>query len=196
MVNVIIDNIDIIDTKEHQFWVQDKGWTIAGELKSGDILVNQDGTTTTVDVIWFEKLQSLVTVYNFEVEDWHNYYVGPTRILVHNECWIKGTGEVAEWTNHGFKHFAPKNMSWKNVVKSTKSGPAKYLKGAEIEALERMVWKNGTDVTNGKTWKVMEFDEVIGASLGKETKYMRVEFSSGTIHGHPITKSEYNKLLK
>ena len=87
-------------------------------------------------------------------------------------------------------------MSWKNVVKSTKNGPAKYLHGTDIEALERMVWEQGIDVTNGKMWKVMKFDDAIGATVSKETKYMRVEFSSGTIHGHPITKSEYNKLLK
>lgn len=51
-------------------------------------------------------------------------------------------------------------------------------------------------VTNGKTWKVMELDDVIGASGGSETNYMRVEMSGGTIHGHPITKAEYLKLTK
>lgn len=59
-----------------------------------------------------------------------------------------------------------------------------------------MAWENGTDVTNGKTWKVMEFDEVIGATSGKETMYVRVEYSGGTIHGHPITLEEFNKQLK
>lgn len=117
-------------------------------------------------------------------------------LLKASKAKFEGTSKAVEWTNHGFKHFAPKNMSWKNVVKSTKNGPAKYLHGTDIEALERMVWEHGTDVADRKTWKVMGFDDIIGATTGKETKYMRVEFSSGTIHGHPITKSEYNKLLK
>ena len=87
-------------------------------------------------------------------------------------------------------------MSWKDIIKSTKNGPAKYNLGTDIEVLERMVWEKGTPVTNGKTWKVMEFDDVIGAIGGAKTNYMIVEMSGGTIHGYPITKSEYLKLTK
>ncbi|MBQ6568541.1 MAG: hypothetical protein IJL80_15965 [Treponema sp.] len=39
------------------------------------------------------------------------------------------------------------------------------------------------------------FDNVIGASNGKETRFMRIENSNGTIHGHPISEVEYKKLL-
>lgn len=42
----------------------------------------------------------------------------------------------------------------------------------------------------------MEFDDIIGASEGKNTKFMRVEMSSNTIHGHPISESEFKKLTK
>lgn len=108
----------------------------------------------------------------------------------------KGLNEAIKWTNHGYKHFPQKNMSWKDIIKSTKNGPAKYKPGIDIEALERMVWEKGTPVTNGKIRKYMEFDDIIGASAGAETKYMRVEMSGGTIHGHPITESEYKKLIK
>lgn len=90
----------------------------------------------------------------------------------------------------------PDGKTWKDIVKSTKSGPAKYLPDTDVEAFERSAWESGQDVTNGKTWGVMQFDHVIGASEGQETQFMRVEFSGGTIHGHPITQSEYNKLLK
>lgn len=46
-------------------------------------------------------------------------------------------------------------------------------------------------VTNGK-----KYDEIIGATGGKETQYVRIENSANTIHGHPISESEYLKLLK
>lgn len=111
-------------------------------------------------------------------------YVGP------------GPNPKVKWTNHGYKHFAPNNISWKAVIKSTKSGPAKYLQGADVEAIERFVWANGKSVTSGKEWKVYKFDQIVGASLGKETQYIRVEYSGGTIHGHPITEAEYKKLTK
>ena len=108
-------------------------------------------------------------------------------------------GKVAEvgWTSHGYKHFPNKNMKWGEIVKSTKSGPAKYSPEIKnVQAFERDAWKTGIPVTNGKSWKVKSYDSVIGAASGKETKYVRIEMSGGTIHGHPISESEYHKLIK
>lgn len=88
-------------------------------------------------------------------------------------------------------------MSWKQVIKSTKSGPAKYHTSiVDIEAFEREAWSTGIPVTNEKNWKVKKYDTIIGATEGKETYYVRIECSADTIHGHPISESEYNKLLK
>lgn len=42
----------------------------------------------------------------------------------------------------------------------------------------------------------MEFDNIIGASEGKVTNFVRVENSGNTIHGHPISESEFKKLTK
>lgn len=86
-------------------------------------------------------------------------------------------------------------MNWGDVVKSTQSGPAKYKYGVDIEKIERFVWREGNSVINGKSWKVFECDNIVGASSGVETKFMRVEMSANTIHGHPILYSEYKKLL-
>ena len=33
-----------------------------------------------------ELLEAPITVYNFEVEDFHTYYVGSASVLVHNKC--------------------------------------------------------------------------------------------------------------
>ena len=89
----------------------------------------------------------------------------------------KGSNEAIKWRNHGYKYFPQKNMSCKDIIKSTKNGPAKYKPGIDTEALERMVWKKGTSLTNGKTQKVMEFSYIIGASAGSGIKYMGVEMS-------------------
>ncbi|WP_248805111.1 RHS repeat domain-containing protein, partial [Pseudomonas sp. MWU13-2100] len=102
----------------------------------------------------------------------------------------------AQWTNHGNKHVAPK-APWPSVVKSTANGgAAKYLPGTDIESLERYAFKNGQDVNNGKPWKVIDMGETIGANDGKETRYMRVELSANTIHGHPISEESFKKLTK
>ena len=105
-------------------------------------------------------------------------------------------GDV-NWTDHGHKHFPGKNKSWKDIVKSTKNGPAKYSPDIKyIEAFEREAWETGTPVTNGKNWKVKKYNDIIGATGGKETQYIRIENSANIIHGHPIFESEYLKLLK
>ncbi|UZE09708.1 RHS repeat protein [Pseudomonas sp. B21-053] len=101
-----------------------------------------------------------------------------------------------QWTNHGNKHVAPK-APWPDVVKSTANGgKAKYLPGTDIEALERHAFKNGQDVSNGKPWKVIDMGKTIGANDGKETRFMRVELSANTIHGHPISEDAFKKLTK
>jgi Domain of unknown function (DUF4157) len=104
--------------------------------------------------------------------------------------------KALSWTAHGGKHVPNPRLKWPDIVASTKNGPAKYLHGTNIEALERKVFAEGKKVTNGKNWRVMEFPNEIGASEGKSVRWMRVEESANTIHGHPITHEEYLKLLR
>ncbi|MFC1894875.1 hypothetical protein ACFLYH_02905 [Candidatus Dependentiae bacterium] len=119
----------------------------------------------------------------------------------------KNVGEVGkqevQWIDHRSKHVPPKGISWKKIVESTANkGKAKYHPNLRnhIEHFEREAWETGTIVltpqNSNKTWKVKAFDFVCGASEGKETKYIRIECSSGVIHGHPIAEREYKKLLK
>lgn len=104
--------------------------------------------------------------------------------------------KVVSWTSHGGKHVPNVKLPWAKIVESTKSGPAKYKPGIDIESFERRIWTEGTKVTNGKTWKVMEFPSEVGASGGKSSRWVRVEESGGTIHGHPIPYEEFLKLSR
>jgi transmembrane sensor len=109
---------------------------------------------------------------------------------------LSAAARAVEWTAHGGKHVAGSRLPWSKVVESTLSGPAKYLHGTNVESLERYVWEHGTQATNGRTWKVMAFGEEIGASNGKPSRWIRVEESGGTIHGHQISEAEFKKLTK
>jgi hypothetical protein len=193
----------ITTTPEHPFYVSSskivgpqqgnlgKNWVGAGHLEIGDKIHTADGSSGIVLSV-VNVVQARV-MYNLEVAGNHDFFVGSSGWLVHNS-----EGEPCKilWTNHGFKHVPQKSIEWPEIIKSTKKGPAKYTHGTDIEKLERSVWDNGTPVTNGKPWKVMEFNSTIGASEGSEVRWMRVEYSGNTIHGHPITESEYKKLLK
>ncbi len=86
LVKVYVDGNVINTTKEHPFYVLDKGWVLAKNLKTGDLLRIADGTAKRVLEIKIDKLETPIKVYNFEVEDWHTYFVSETGVLVHNVC--------------------------------------------------------------------------------------------------------------
>ena len=70
----------------HPFYSPVKGWTSAIDLRAGDILVMLNGEYVVVEQVQHELLESPETTYNFEVEDFHTYYVGKYSILAHNAC--------------------------------------------------------------------------------------------------------------
>ena len=61
-------------TPEHPFYVQDQGWTPAGELKPGDLLATLDGRWLPLESAL--DTWRLATVYNLRVADFHTYFVG------------------------------------------------------------------------------------------------------------------------
>lgn len=71
-------------TDNHPFWVEDRGWVFADELRVGDKLQKADRSTLTIDKVEFVLLDEPVMVYNFTVEDYHTYYVTDLGIWVHN----------------------------------------------------------------------------------------------------------------
>ena len=86
LVRVRVNGEEIITTPEHPFYVPSKGWTGAIHLRAGDILVLQNGKYVIVEQVQHEILEHPIKVYNFEVEDFHTYYVGDSSVLVHNAC--------------------------------------------------------------------------------------------------------------
>ena len=91
LVHVFVGEEEIITTTNHPFYVVGEGFVQAGDLKVGSPLLLLDGTTEKVSRIYVEALQTLVKVYNFEVEDWHTYYVSEEACLVHNSCGVGGS---------------------------------------------------------------------------------------------------------
>jgi len=95
LIHVFVGGKEIVSTAEHPFYVKSQGWTEAKQLCTGDILVLQDGSRIPIEKVQYEMLASPVTVYNFEVADFHTYFVGENAVLVHNIC-------VPEWFKKQF----------------------------------------------------------------------------------------------
>ena len=55
-------------------------------LQEGDILTLEDGRNVTIQRIETTTQNHYITVYNFEVDDFHTYYVSDIGILTHNKC--------------------------------------------------------------------------------------------------------------
>ena len=55
-----------------------------------------NGEHVVLELVQHEILESPVTTYNFEVEDFHTYYVGEENVLVHNKCTRKALIEFTE----------------------------------------------------------------------------------------------------
>jgi RHS repeat-associated protein len=71
----------------HPFWVlrapsQQPAWIVADSMRVGDLVLDLKGEWRKV--LSVKTLEGMQTVYNFEVEDNHDYYVGTTGFLVHN----------------------------------------------------------------------------------------------------------------
>ena len=76
----------IITTPKHPFYVEGRGFVAAGHLAIGNSIVTRAGPSVQVATIeWTGKT---ATVYNFEVSDFHTYFVGSSYggLWVHNDC--------------------------------------------------------------------------------------------------------------
>lgn len=84
-------------------------------MRAGDILQTVNGKRVVVEQVQHEILEAPVKVYNFEVEDNHNYFVGNSAnsgcggfVLTHNICGtatagqaVSGAGTVIDWGSIG-----------------------------------------------------------------------------------------------
>ena len=134
IVHVRYGDTEIDATPNHPFYVAEKGWVSAVNLRAGDRLQLVNGEYVTVEQVQHEILESPVKVYNFEVQDNHTYYVGgnddDSAVLVHNKC--------------------PKIVE-DFSTKKTKNYSAKYKSMGEARTVARQkVGKNAVNIGNNK----------------------------------------------
>ena len=84
LIHLVINGEEIVTTETHPFYVNNRGFVNAGELIVGDELLDVNGNVLLVENFDVELTEEPVKVYNFQVEDFHTYYVGENNILVHN----------------------------------------------------------------------------------------------------------------
>ena len=159
----------------------DKGWVLAGHLRAGDILVMLNGEHVVLELVQHELLESPVTTYNFEVEDFHTYHVGDNDILVHNKCFRGDLMDATGWTKEMAKgydahHVFPQEFRGKfkdiaggnDWIDNPLYGSWWELHDHRSNAkMYNQAWKNFFNATEHATFDdVLEFGRTLADSFG------------------------------
>ena len=88
------------------------GWIKAKDLRAGDKVLLLDGRTSTICSVTQKKLHKPITVYNFEVEGFHTYYVGGIGLLVHNKCIPNRDQQAVNELANDYKHMISEEDAW------------------------------------------------------------------------------------
>ena len=94
LVHLTVNGEEIVTTVDHPFYVKNQGFIKAGELIVGDELLDVNGNVLLVENFDVELTDEPTTVYNFQVEDFHTYYVGRLGVLVHNADYNQSPKEI------------------------------------------------------------------------------------------------------
>lgn len=120
---VFIAGEKIQATGDHPFFIGGR-WLRVDNLKAGDSVSIYNGNRLVIDKII--PVPGKAFVYNFEVEDYHTYYVSGKKVLVHNNaaCQIKiNKANGAAWQKSVAKQAEKKqNKVVQEITIKTKSG--------------------------------------------------------------------------
>ena len=138
----------ITTTPGHPFWVSGIGWTHAGDLRAGDQVVSANsisdagamallasGQATLYEVAAVSQVVRRGTVFNFEVQDFHTYFVG------HSGAWVHNTSKC------GSSRAAPNAVASGLTRSQTKRSPIRPRRGLEEAA--RIRQENGLGAFDG-----------------------------------------------
>ncbi|MBS5935363.1 MAG: hypothetical protein KIC94_21180, partial [Clostridiales bacterium] len=152
IVKIIIQNEVIYTTMNHPFYVKGQGFVAAGKLSMGDEIMNVSGGSYPVESVELEERQEVV--YNFQVEDYHTYYVGESSILVHNDC---PEGEAPTEDGSNFSKASSygidiDNLNFSNTVQNHTGRPYQDSKLLINEIIESKTPVPDPRGTNALSW--------------------------------------------
>lgn len=74
---------EVKTTAYHSFFVKDRGWVTAIQLREADLLETAEGTAGITGITKVRHDEP-VDVYNFHVDEWNSFFVSKGLIYVHN----------------------------------------------------------------------------------------------------------------
>jgi hypothetical protein len=167
--NISFDNGEELGvTYQHPIYSVTAGdWKLAGELVTGEKVLTKSGETTVTRLF---KKEGKELVYNLEIKDLHNFLVGQSGIVVHNDCFLSNKDNLPT---------LQLKPGWENDVQTTRRGyfanPAGIFKNAQGRKTIKLA-----DPDNAKSWQWEQgFDFVI-----TENGELKIGNGHGFLSGH------------
>ncbi len=136
---------EIIETTAEHPFLTDNGWKDAADLQTGDKIRSRNEEDIEIKGVKFSYKPR--KVYNFEVSNWHTYFVGALQWLVHNAC-------LRQLAREGFEYARRILCGIKfNKVMVKKLGKKKFAHEVWLKGMKRRVdtvAKNGKKVISRK----------------------------------------------
>jgi hypothetical protein len=86
IVRVYVGDETVECSQEHPFWVVGKGWVAAKDLLEADQVLTSGDEVLEVRKIEMVDFEEKIKTYNFQIADFHTYFITKKEILVHNRC--------------------------------------------------------------------------------------------------------------
>lgn len=131
LVGIEVGGQLVTTTPAHPVWLPQRGWTVAAQVRPGDLMMTGDGRTAAVEEV--TSRPGGTVVYNIVVEDAHTYYVRGADafgevVLVHNP---KGAG----WCDIGGPYGRMRTNSEKLTVEANHFPASQAYNGTPYQAV-------------------------------------------------------------
>ncbi|WP_083476236.1 polymorphic toxin-type HINT domain-containing protein [Lacinutrix mariniflava] len=162
-------------TAEHPFYTQ-SGWKDAADLTLQDEVKTKNGKWQRIEATNF--LYTKKKVYNFEVADWHTYFVGAWEWLVHNagKCISKGIKKISNRLKYLGRTPGKGSKTGKAVFdRMVKEGTAKVTKSGKkiFKDASDGKWRDIAEADMGHLTDAVTWWNKKGRKLGAKSKEVR-----------------------
>ena len=159
-------------TDNHPYWVEGSGWVEVKDLQPGMKIATEDGDTVTLDNIFDTGV--VERTFNFEVADFHTYFVGNQKVLVHNcnKIKLKAANDNDKFAGRR----EPKSLQDQMTLDAAKKGEgdtiisADKIKDPKFKGMEKAQLKTTSD--SGKK-SVVNFMRKPGSKEGADFKFKK-----------------------
>ncbi len=157
-----------VSQKGDQFTIENSEWTEAKDLVPGDVTYSANGNLLVVDSVTVDHREE--TVYNFEVEDFHTYFVGEAGVWVHNENYGIGQNTLQPNNSDAFRS--------EGFLRDTADKVKNWYKGygfvtKDVLAVKKIVYQSEADIKSWNDSGILSKEDIdsIGSKFGSRKLY-------------------------